>query len=207
MLPDSHGRATVRNLYYDTDSFLLIRRSVEKPLYKEKLRLRSYSTAEPHSPVFVEIKKKFKGTVYKRRLTLPERESVLWLAGESPCPVSSQISNEISYFLKLYGNLSPRVFLSYDREAYFDRDDPGFRVTFDSNILCRNSELSLCAEPSGAPVLDEGLWLMELKCAGAMPLWMSGLLSREQIFKTSFSKYGRAYAAYFDPFPSALFHS
>ena len=74
---DNYGRTTIRNIYYDTDTYLLVRRSIEKPAYKEKLRIRSYSQAEPDSTVFVELKKKYKHVVYKRRISLPEEEAIL----------------------------------------------------------------------------------------------------------------------------------
>lgn len=194
MRPDDYGRTTIRNVYFDTDNYRLIRRSIEKPVYKEKLRIRSYSQASPDSTVFVELKKKCDKIVYKRRLALPERVAMNWTSGNIPTPVDSQISREIDYFLDFYGGLHPTVFLSYDREAYFHRDGGGFRVTFDQNILCRRTDLRLTAPVGGTPILEEGLVLMELKCGGGMPLWMARTLSREGIYKTSFSKYGTAYA-------------
>ena len=191
--PDRYGETTIRNLYFDTDSHLLIRRSIEKPDYKEKLRVRSYGTAAPDSTVFVELKKKYKKVVYKRRLSLPEEEAVKWLSGEKHTKQNTQISREIDYFLKLYGTLHPAVFLSYDRSAFYANDDSDFRVTFDDNILCRQEALSLQSEPYGTPLLPQGMVLMEIKCAGGIPLWMTEILSRERIYKTSFSKYGTAY--------------
>ena len=56
---DKYGRTTIRNIYLDTDSYRLIRRSIEKPAYKEKLRIRSYSRATADTTVFVELKKKY----------------------------------------------------------------------------------------------------------------------------------------------------
>lgn len=193
MALDRYGRTTIRNVYFDTDNFRLIRHSIEKPVYKEKLRLRSYQKADKSSKVFVELKKKYKSVVYKRRLSLPEEEAMAWLAGKTHCGEDTQISREIDYFLKYYQTLHPVVFLSYDREAYFCKDGGDFRVTFDDNILCRQEDLSLQGEVWGTPILEEGKVLMEIKCAGGIPLWMTRVLSRERIYKTSFSKYGTAY--------------
>lgn len=190
---DRYGRTTIRNLYYDTDNYLLVRRSIEKPAYKEKLRIRSYSRVMPESPVFVELKKKYAGVVYKRRLALPDREAMAWLSGEKYSGRPTQISNEIDYFAKLYGTLCPKVFLSYEREAYYSGDGSDFRVTFDDTILCRQEDLSLASEAYGTPVLPEGMVLMEIKCSGGIPLWMTTVLSKEKIYKTAFSKYGTAY--------------
>lgn len=193
MKPDAYGRTTVRNLYYDTDSYLLIRRSMEKPVYKEKLRLRSYSRVEGDSQVFVELKKKYQSVVYKRRLVCPYREAISWLSGERKPEQDSQIAREIDYALQLYGQLHPTVFLSYEREAYYATDGSDLRLTFDDTILVRQKELSLEAPPYGTPILPEGKVLMEVKSSGAIPLWLTRVLSRERIYKTSFSKYATAY--------------
>lgn len=193
MAPDQYGRTTIRNVYFDTPNYRLIRHSMEKPVYKEKLRIRSYQQARPGSQVFVELKKKYKGIVYKRRLSLPEQDAVDWMAGSQPPSEDSQIRREIDYFLRYYGALRPTVFLSYERQAWYCRDGGDFRVTFDDNILCRRTDLSLESAVGGTPILDEGLVLMEIKCFGGIPLWMTALLREEKLYKTSFSKYGTAY--------------
>jgi len=190
---DKYGRTTVRNIYFDTDSYRLIRRSIEKPAYKEKLRLRSYEQSSENSSVFAELKKKYEKVVYKRRIPLSEHDAMLWLSGKAECPYDTQISREINYFMHFYGKLTPKVFLSYEREAYYERNGGDFRITFDENILARDSDLTLCSLPYGEPILENGRTLMELKCSGGIPLWMTEVLSREQIFKTPFSKYGAAY--------------
>ena len=193
MALDRYGRTTIRNIYFDTPDYRLIRRSIEKPVYKEKLRLRAYHRATPHSQVFVELKKKFDHVVYKRRLSLREDEALDWLAGNMRCPDHGQISREIDYFLGFYQGLRPTVFLSYEREAYYCRAGSDFRVTFDENVLFRRDDLSLEAEIGGTPILPPGNILMEIKCAGGIPLWMTEVLTRERIFRTSYSKYGTAY--------------
>lgn len=191
---DQYGRTTIRNLYLDTDSYRLIRKSIEKPTtYKEKLRIRSYRTADAESTVFVELKKKYKKVVYKRRVALPEKEAMAWVCGEKHCDQDTQIVREIDYFMQFYETLRPTVFLSYEREAYYSRDGSDFRVTFDDRILCRESDLSLQREPGGTPILEEGKVLMEIKTSGGIPLWMTAVLSQERLYKTSFSKYGTAY--------------
>ncbi len=193
MKPDQYGRTTIRNLYFDTDTYILARRSIEKPVYKEKLRIRSYNKAEPDSPVFVELKKKYRHVVYKRRICLSEGEAMEWVTGERNCPKHTQISEEVDYFLDYYKTLQPVVFLSYEREAYYSNNGTDFRVTFDDTILCRQEDLSLESEVYGTSLLPEGKVLMEMKCSGGIPLWMTEILSKEKIYKTSFSKYGTAY--------------
>lgn len=191
IVPDEYGRSTICNLYYDTPDYLLIRRSIEKPVYKEKLRLRSYGVPKAGGKVFAEIKKKHKQIVYKRRITLPAEEEANAAAGN--IPDDSQIGREIRYFFKRYSPLKPMVYLSYEREAFYGVSDRGFRVTFDDNILARTENLRLSEGSYGVPLLPEGMILMEVKCEGALPLWMAKLLSEEKMYKTSFSKYGTAY--------------
>ncbi len=193
MALDRYGRTTIRNLYFDTDSFLLARHSIEHPAYKEKLRVRSYREASPEAPVYVELKKKYDSVVYKRRLSLPEEQAVDWLAGLNAPPVDTQIAREVEYFRQYYRTLAPRVYLSYEREAYYDRSGGDFRVTFDENILSRTDDLTLEAAPWGQSLLEPGLTLMEIKTSGAIPLWMTHALTRLHTYKTSFSKYGAAY--------------
>ncbi len=212
---DQFGRSTVRNIYFDTNDFVLARHSIAKPNYKEKLRIRSYSKAEEDSTVFVELKRKYDGVVYKRRIGLPERDAMKWMAGSKDPGVirrieaeSPQVAMEIEYFAGLYRGLKPVLYLSYDREAYKMRKgmssfDGGcdFRVTFDSNILVREKELTLREDAYGTLIIENGMYIMELKCSGAIPLWMTKILSEEHIYKTSFSKYGIAYCRFMKETP------
>lgn len=190
---DNYGRTIIRNIYFDTDSFRLIRRSLERPAYKEKLRVRSYKQTKPWDPVFVELKKKYRSVVYKRRLAMPEKQVMTSLIDQKPLEAASQIGKEINYFLNYYENLMPKVFLTYEREAFYSLDKSDFRVTFDENILYREKDLSLCSRVYGKPILKEGKTLMEIKTSGGIPLWMSHVLTENRIFRTSFSKYGLAY--------------
>ena len=190
---DSFGRSTILNIYFDTENYRLIRRSLEKPAYKEKLRVRSYHQAGAQEDVFVELKKKYDSVVYKRRLALPQDVALDCLTNRTPLPLASQIAREIDYFCVFYQTLRPMVFLSYEREAYFALDGSDFRVTFDENILFRQDRLSLSEAPGGTSLLDPGMTLMEIKTSGGIPLWMTHCMAGAHIFKTSFSKYGAAY--------------
>lgn len=196
---DEYGRTTIRNIYYDTDNYQLVRNSIESPVYKEKLRVRSYSQARSDSTVFVELKKKYQSVVYKRRLPLPQQEAMDWISRRQPCPADSQIANEIDWFLDFYRTLHPTVFLSYEREAYYTKEPSDFRVTFDDTILCREEDISLLAPAWGTPLIPEDAVLMEIKCSGGIPLWMASALSENGIRKTSFSKYGTAYKSMIFP--------
>lgn len=190
---DQYGRTTIRNIYYDTPNYRLIRRSIEQPIYKEKLRIRSYRQVAPGGDVFVELKKKCKKVVYKRRLAMPIHEAMAWLAGDNSLKPPTQIGEEIHYFREFYGELQPAVFLSYEREAFYSLDGSDFRITLDENILAREQDLDLCSEVYGNPILPQENTLLEVKAPGAIPLWLTDFLTKNKIYKTSFSKYGTAY--------------
>lgn len=197
MLPymrlDKFGHTQIRNVYFDTENYRLVRRSIEKPSYKEKLRIRSYEKVK--DKVFVELKKKYDDIVYKRRESLPYMDLSAWLekGNGAPFPVDTQIGREIAYFFAYYQTIEAKVFLSYEREAFYALDGSDFRVTFDENILARREELSLSEEIWGERLIDQDCVLMEIKTSGGVPLWMTRVLTQERIHKTSFSKYGTAY--------------
>lgn len=190
---DKYKRTTIKNIYFDTDDYRLIRRSIEKPKYKEKLRVRTYSNNLNTKDVFIELKKKYDHIVYKRRILTDEKIAIKWLIGEINCPYNTQIAREIDYFCKFYKELKPLVFLSYERESFFEKSGGDLRITFDENILFRDEEISLEQAAYGIPVLEKGKAIMEVKCSKGLPLWLVNILSREHIYKTSFSKYGAAY--------------
>ena len=188
------------NIYYDTDNDELIRRSVEKPVYKEKLRVRSYGKPELDDEVFVEIKKKCNGIVNKRRTAMSLGDAYGYLGGlllkedviEHNAGINIQVLNEIDYFKKIY-KLIPKLYLSYDRIAYTGKEDNGFRVTFDTNITTRRHDVRLEEGSYGEQLLPPNVYLMEIKINGAVPLWFVKIISKFNIYPTSFSKYGTEY--------------
>ena len=192
VVPDAYSHSSIRNLYLDTPDFRLIRRSLEKPVYKEKLRVRSYGRAGAEAPVFVELKKKYRSVVYKRRISMPQNQALACVAGRELWP-DSQIGAELAYAAGFYKTLRPAVFLSYERDSFRGVTDEDFRVTFDTEIRYRQEALTLDSDAWGIPMLAPGQVLMEVKVAGGLPLWMAHVLSEQRIFKTSFSKYGTAY--------------
>lgn len=190
--PDDYGRYTICNIYYDTDDWRLVRASIEKPAYKEKLRVRSYGVPTPNAPVFVELKKKCGGIVYKRRITAEIGCVEPFLQGAVPKGRYGQIGEEILWFQNFY-HVSPKVFIAYDRTAFAGLEDPDLRITFDTGLRWRRDALDLRLGDGGRPLLPGSDILMELKLPGACPLWLSRLLSEARIFPTSFSKYGTCY--------------
>ena len=193
MLPDPHGESTICNIYYDTPDYRLVRDSLEKPVYKEKLRLRSYGRVMPEEKVFLELKKKYQGVVYKRRIELAADQAVAYMDGRCELPYDCQIGREIDYFRLFYRGLAPAVYLCYDRSPWFSAEDPHLRATFDKNIRWRQEDMDLSAPIGGESLLLPHQSLFEVKTAGAIPLWLVELLSRYSIRQTSFSKYGEAY--------------
>ena len=192
MSPDLYGKHTISNVYFDTRDYKLIRQSAEKPDYKEKVRLRAYGSAEEGSTVYAELKKKYDGIVYKRRMPLIMTEARKYLYYGIYPKEDSQVFREIHYVMGLY-DLKPMAFVAYDRTAFYGNENSELRVTFDRNIRCRNMELDLVKGDYGTCILKENQILMEVKIPGAMPVWMSRIFSRIGIFPVSFSKYGMYY--------------
>lgn len=190
----------VYNVYYDTEDSFLIRESLAKPYFKEKLRLRSYfSPASSEDTVFLGIKRKIGGIVTKRRVTMTLAEAEHYIAtGEKPHSgkyITNQVFGELDIFLQNY-DVSPVQYISYQRTAFFGRDNKDFRLTFDRTITQRRCNLTLREESSGAQIIRPDQRLMEIKITDAMPMWLSNKLSELEIYKTSFSKYGKAYQSY-----------
>lgn len=200
MVIDSHNvnnkPYTIANLYFDTPDDYLIRTSLSKPEYKEKLRLRAYGIPNEDSKVFLEIKKKFKGVVNKRRTTLKLNEAYDFIKTGIPPQTKDymniQVLHEIEYFLKIY-NISPKLYLAYDRIAYFEKNNKDLRISFDMNIRSRRCDLRLENGDFGDLLLGGDIYLMEIKTALAKPLWLTHMLADLEIKRKSFSKYGTEY--------------
>lgn len=210
MNPDKYnadgGCYMISNIYYDTPDNELIRRSVDKPIYKEKLRLRGYGKQEMTDKVFLEIKKKYKGVVNKRRTKIYLSDAYRFVKNgeftnadgskELPDFMNKQVTDEIKYFIDQYKGLQPALYLSYERYAMFSKTDFDLRITFDKNITTRRYDLGLHYGNYGDKLLPEDTWIMEIKVNKAMPMWLADLLSELKIYPTSYSKYGTEYANY-----------
>ena len=191
MEPDLYADYSIGNVYYDTDNYDLIRLSLGKPVYKEKLRVRSYGVPSADDTVFVELKKKFDGIVYKRRITMTAEEASVSLA-RGHIDRDDQISREINWFLHI-NNVYPMAYIGYHREAFAGIEDPNLRLTFDTDLRGRSWFTDLQAGDFGTLIIPDDTVLMEIKIPGSAPLWLSHLLSRNGIFDVSFSKYGTYY--------------
>ena len=187
---DEYGRTSIMSIYYDTADYRLVRASIEKPEFKEKLRLRSYGLANKDSKVFLELKRKVAGIVYKRRLALTEDAANEFFSNHYD--IDSQIGLEISYFKKYYQELNPAFLIIYDREAYKEIDGD-LRLTIDENPRYRTNNLNLHTSLDGESLLPEGSAILEIKIQQAFPLWLSNILAKGKIYKSSFSKVGEAY--------------
>lgn len=187
---DKYGETTIQSLYYDTDSKLLIRNSIERPIYKEKIRVRSYGIANSEANVFLELKKKFNKIVFKRRILIKEKDVNSFINNGTEKP--NQIEKEIMYFCNYYKNLKPSMLLLYDRSAYIS-ESSNLRITFDKNTRYRTNDLNLCSHLKGTPLFQNGEILMEIKTELGYPRWLIDLLNENKIYRTRFSKYGTAY--------------
>ncbi len=189
---------TICNIYLDTKADELIRKSLEKPAFKEKIRLRSYGQAALTDKVYLESKKKYDSVVNKRRTTFTLEDAYKYFESgiitDSPI-MNHQVMREIDYIMNFY-KLEPRVFISYDRLAFFEKNNSDFRLTIDRNIQTRREDLRLDSPIYGEQLLPEGKWLMEAKAFKSFPLWFVHFLSERKIFSTSFSKYGTEYKNY-----------
>ena len=192
LTPDVHGRNTICSLYLDTPDFLLIRNSIDAISYKEKLRLRSYGVPEFGKPIFFEIKKKYKGVVYKRRVSMTQDQAAEYIES-GVIPFDSQIMREIDYLMKFYRNPKPNVCILCEREAFFDKENPSVRLTFDENLRYRYGFPNSDNIAEGTPIVQNDEYILEIKTPGAMPLWLAQALSECKIYPRSFSKYAHAY--------------
>ena len=192
MEPDAYGLTTIRSLYYDTPDRRLVRTSIEKPEFKEKIRLRAYGAADDSTPVFLELKRKAFGIVYKRRVRATVPEVRRFFAGEPVLDEDGQIDREITYFRDYYKKLEPACMILYDRTAYFEPDGD-LRLTIDRNPRYRTDALSFDQAPVGIPLLDPGDTILEVKVQDTIPLWLVRILSEGKIKRGSISKYGEAY--------------
>lgn len=189
---------SINNIYFDTDTNELIRNSIEKPVYKEKLRLRSYGVPDMDSKVFLEIKKKYQGIVNKRRIVLKLQQAYdFTLSGIIPHgpKINEQVTRELDYFMRFY-KPKPVLFLAYDRVAMFGKEDENLRITFDRNIRTRREDVFLEKGDWGKQLLNPGEVLMEIKVPGSIPLWLTDILTKYDIKSTSYSKYGTEYKNY-----------
>lgn len=196
MTADEYGVHTIMNIYFDNDNNDVIINSLSKPVYKEKLRLRAYgNAAEDNDQAFLEIKKKYRGVVHKRRLEMTYKELFDYAAGGIMPDISEnqrQVFSEIEYFRKRLG-LKPKIVICYDRQAFFGNDDKEFRMTFDSNIRSRRTDVDLRKGDFGELLNKQPYKILEIKTTGAVPLWLVKFLSENKIYASTFSKYGNIF--------------
>ena len=194
MTLDEYGTYWVQNIYMDTDNWDVINKSLEKPLYKEKMRLRCYGIPDETSNIFLELKKKFAGVVYKRRMAF-SLEALKHPLREVLSKEDQQIAKELDFYLK--GNpVDEKMFIAFRRTAYTGVENPGLRVTFDNDVRYRCCNLDFTSPEHGRQVLHENYQLMEIKTPISIPLWLSRALSENGIYRTSYSKYGTCFTDY-----------
>ncbi len=192
LVPDEYGKCLIQNIYYDTEDYRLVRESNDKPIYKEKLRLRCYNEVTPADKAYLELKRKYKGTVYKRRERMNIVEAMDFIENPPENP-DTQIGRELVWFTHYYGRLKPAMYLNYERLAYLLKNHSDVRITFDYDIKWRAENISFFEEPYGNPLLENGEVLMEIKTMGALPIPFIRVMEELLIYPASYSKYGTAY--------------
>lgn len=185
---DEYGKHTISNIYYDTKDFTLINRSISKPIFKEKIRLRSYDGMNENKKVFLEIKRKYDDIVYKRRAEMTYNEAINYMNNKIKPKKNNNFLKEIDYFTNIY-DLEEKIFIEYDRIAFFGKQDNNLRLTIDSDLRYKEIENNTNIKN----FFEEKTYLMEIKLFGAMPIWLSKILNSEKIYPCSFSKYGNIY--------------
>lgn len=193
MVVDKYGKTSIASIYYDTPNYQLIRTSIEKPKFKEKIRLRSYGLAKANDTVYLELKRKAEGVVYKRRVKTDESNANHFLKHElDELDSCNQIAKELLYFRNYYKVLEPKIMIIYDRTSYEELDGD-IRLTIDESPRYRTYDLNLHTSMDGNLLLEPGSAILEIKVQQNMPLWLTNILSNNNIYKTSFSKVGTAY--------------
>lgn len=201
MTVDEYGETTICNIYYDTDDYRLIRESIDKPVYKEKLRVRTYGVPKAESRAFIELKKKYEGVVYKRRVAMKYADAMQFLSTgqydsamlDAKSPNAGQIAEEIRWVLKFYRELKPKLVLCYDRVAFLGKEDPNVRLTIDKQIRYREKDMDLTLGDEGDALYEEPHYLLEIKITDRMPDYLIEAFRKLRIYPVSFSKYGRIY--------------
>ena len=189
LVHDKFNKSHLLSVYFDSDDYRLITKSIEKPEFKEKLRIRSYAPPLDDEKIYVELKKKFDGVVYKRR-TKAKYQDVL--KGIDECEFDDNlVGREIVSLSSRYGGLKPKVFISCDREYFISKQDSNLRITFDSNLMYRTENVYLNHADNDVKLNDS--IIMEIKAVGALPLWLVRILDELNIFKQSYSKVGNAF--------------
>ena len=209
---DEYPYSHIESLYYDTPDWRMINRSMEKPLYKEKLRVRVYGTPGEHCVAFVELKKKYDGIVYKRRVGMSLEGALAFMDGMDfdeamkrfpatsddlelePTWRDRQIAREICACIDRWAPLAPSMAIAVDRTSLRTNDGSGVRMTFDFDSRWRTTHLAFGAA-EGNPLMGPGQVIMEIKAQGSYPLWLVHALDQAKIYPVSNTKYGRAYSA------------
>ena len=191
LVKDKYFDERIYNIYFDNDQYEFIIKSLDKPLYKEKVRLRSYTEAKEGTNVFLEIKKKYKGLGNKRRVVIDYKDAINYIDNNIIPDTNKQIMSELDYTFKK-NNLKPKISLTYDRLSYAFKDDESYRVTFDTNIRYSNKKLDLVNIDDEDSLFNDG-YIMEVKTLKGYPNWFSKVLNELKIYPTSYSKVGEAY--------------
>ncbi|MBR6392641.1 MAG: polyphosphate polymerase domain-containing protein [Eubacterium sp.] len=187
----------IYSIYYDTVNHDVIRANSQGLTYKEKMRIRSYyANNGPDDKVFMELKKKSEKVGNKRRIKIKLKDIEPFVNDgvmpETEGYLQNQVAKELAYFLSK-NKVRPALYVQYDRLAMFGREDKNFRMTFDRNVRVRRENFVFGESDKDELLLPDGFYIMEIKILGAIPLWLTSILSENKLFSRGFSKYGVKY--------------
>lgn len=185
--------STILNIYLDNSNYDLAIKSIQKPVFKEKVRLRSYNVPNKDSTLYLEVKRKYKGVIGKRRIGITQSQYEEYLkTGNIKDVDNRQIFDEIDYTIKRY-NIYPKMLVAYDRVAFYLRENHNIRLTIDFNLRSRTEDLDLYLGDAGKRFFENNMCILEIKSCEAIPIWFANILNSLKIYPTSFSKYGEIY--------------
>ena len=212
LVHDEYYKEEILSLYLDTDNFDLAIKTIDRPEFREKVRVRAYNVPKRSTRIFFEVKTKLATNKTKignkRRLIIPLKDFYSYMntgknleqiaaSASNNNPQQIQVAKELDYLIKHY-NLRPKIIIVSNRTAFSGKNDPTFRLTFDENLRFRTTDLKLEKGSSGekyfpsTPDPKRGI-IMEAKTINAMPPWFVDEISRLKIYPTRFSKYGKIY--------------
>ncbi len=195
------GKYVVSSLYYDSPTLDCYWEKENGIKFRRKLRIRHYETVEDltdDSLVFVEIKQRVDRVTQKKRAVLSYLDALRLGNDRQLVDCISEergVVNEI-YMMLWQKNLIPAIIVRYNRQAFNGSSfDIGLRVTFDTDISFQPYPLHLHDIHSNIPLLTASQVIMEIKLNERMPIWLTELISANNLQINRISKYCRSIEA------------
>jgi SPX domain protein involved in polyphosphate accumulation len=191
------NRYAVRSIYFDTPNLLFYFEKVDGLKLRKKLRVRVYNEFKEGSPAFLEIKRKIEDTIIKERaqVNIEETEKLLngaklLLRNEDGKETFDRVVLDRFVYLINRLKLEPKALITYEREAFFDPENPDLRITFDYNVRSfLNPTLQDFYREDDLRTFSSPNFILEVKFSIALPLWTRQMLKDFRLHLQSISKY------------------